>query len=149
MFCTECGHKTESNVRFCANCGKNQDSTQNAQTSDLVIQSDLDDASNKAINDTNSSFAVRQNLKKFTVHTNMTCFECGYSGLMGVTKIIVPWYVSWWFVLPMFFILSLFGIGLIGLIVIGVVFGILRNAVMKKETECPSCNTQLTQRELI
>ena len=83
---------------------------------------------------------IRESLKQFTTHINLTCLECGYIGLMGVTGTIVPWYVSWWTIFFVFVASSYFHITALslGAILVGVRF-----LVSKKLVVCPSCKSEL------
>jgi hypothetical protein len=38
---------------------------------------------------------IRDDLKNYPNHQNVSCLECGYSGIMGIVKSIPPWWASW------------------------------------------------------
>ena len=92
---------------------------------------------------------LREELKKFQTHTNMHCLECGYTGLMGVTGKIIPWYLTWWILIPLSMVGSLFGLGIIGSIILGAILGFARNLFLKAKATCPSCKKNLIARSRI
>ena len=81
---------------------------------------------------------VRVELRKYDNLTEFSCLECGYSGLMGVVGKHVPWYLTWWVLVPLF----MTGIGIIPAIGLGV----WRSSSTKLEVVCPSCKNNLIQR---
>ncbi|MGL5798730.1 MAG: hypothetical protein ACRCYN_01440 [Plesiomonas sp.] len=102
------------------------------------------------VNDINNdkniiSESILENLRPFNKHINSTCMECGYSGLMGLQKDTVPWYISWpVFVIACLAIVPFFtsspfivGAG------IGVVFALIRHSLTKKILLCPNCKETL------
>lgn len=99
--------------------------------------------SNGAAHDLSSEH-VRQSLRKYNKHTNATCLECGYSGLMGVKKSKRPWYLSWWTVIALFLVTLPFGgIGGVTWFFIALAMGLFLKHVM----ECPSCGAELEETE--
>ena len=63
--------------------------------------------------------------------------ECGYNGIMGIIKEIIPWSLSYWFIIPLAVIVYfLFGISVAVTIIILVIF---RYFSKKYYVECPSC----------
>lgn len=84
---------------------------------------------------------IRTSLKKYGTHTQMTCLECGYIGLMGVKKSTRPWYLSWWVVI-VFFIISM-PFGPIGWGV-PIILGLAMAFSQKHTVECPNCLKELT-----
>lgn len=94
---------------------------------------------------------LREKLKPHRTHTNMTCLECGYSGLMGVTGTSVPWWLSLWLLIPLFMIIGgAFGlVGFIVSIVLALVFSAMRQQHLKKQAICPSCDKRLTSTETV
>ena len=90
---------------------------------------------------------VLEELRKYESHEEVQlCLECGYSGLMGLVREEIPWFVSWWILIPVFLILggSLGGYGLIGAFIAGVVLQIIRSAYRKRIVVCPKCKNSLT-----
>jgi hypothetical protein len=81
---------------------------------------------------------IREGLKGFSSHeSSATCLECGYVGMMGIKKKIVPWYVSAWLILS---ILILSGGGLF--IIAGIIL-LVRMKITKKMITCPNCRQDL------
>lgn len=93
-----------------------------------------------------SSEHVRQSLRRYNKHTNATCLECGYSGLMGVKKSNRPWYLSWWVVIPLVLVITQF-VGLFGGFFIGLFIALAMSHFLKHEMECPSCGAELEETE--
>lgn len=87
---------------------------------------------------------VRASLKKYQKHTNMTCFECGYSGFMGVKRVVRPWYASWWLVILALIVTAPFG-PWAWTTNLAVVLVMLFSG--KKVTECPNCGVDLLETE--
>lgn len=83
---------------------------------------------------------IRESLKQFDDHEELTCLECGYSGLMGVKENIIPWYATWWSII--FLIVAFAPFGGSG-IVFGFILGVLRQVVTKSIVVCPSCKSEL------
>jgi hypothetical protein len=81
---------------------------------------------------------IREGLKGFQSHVqSVSCLECGYIGMMGVKKNVVPWYVSAWLILA---ILILSGGALF--IIAGIIL-LLRIKITKKMVTCPNCRHDL------
>jgi ribosomal protein S27E len=81
---------------------------------------------------------IREGLKGFSSHApSVTCLECGYVGMMGVKKKVVPWYVSAWLILA---ILILSGGALF--IIAGILL-LIRIKITKKMVTCPNCRQDL------
>lgn len=141
MFCSKCGTAVADDSQFCSKCGQSTlDTTTSGQrASDKKQFSSYEDLTPE----------LREKLKAFQKHTNMACLECGYSGLMGVTGTIVPWFMSWWVWIPIFALIGLTGVGFVGAIILGLIIGFVRTKVLKKKTVCPSCDTHLTSLENI
>jgi hypothetical protein len=79
---------------------------------------------------------VRLNLKKFSNHRDdVTCLECGYRGLMGITRKVVPWYASWFVIIP----LCMTGVGIIGAFILGM----FRTTRTKVFCFCPNCQQEI------
>lgn len=79
---------------------------------------------------------IRENLKPFPkLRPGVTCLECGYTGLMGITRKEAPWYASW----PVIIMLCLTGIGLFGAFILGM----LREGKSKVWCFCPNCRREI------
>lgn len=78
---------------------------------------------------------ILKKLRNYKKTEDCFCLECGYDGLMGVQKTIVPWYLSWWVLIPVL----LTGIGIIP----GIILGIWRFIAEKQQLVCPNCNSTL------
>jgi hypothetical protein len=75
---------------------------------------------------------VLRELRKHEEHyQNATCLDCRYEGIAGVVGRNVPWYVTWWVIIPLCFT----GIGIIG----GLILGLFRASQIKPICECPQC----------
>jgi len=144
MFCTQCGTATAGDARFCSNCGK---PAQGASSSSVLASNPVSAAppipreeakERKSSGDGTTAIPnhILESLKKFEDHKTVTCLECGYAGMMGIKKNIVPWYVSWWAIAV---VIVVFGAGF----VFGLVLGLLRLAFVKQLVICPSCNSEL------
>lgn len=135
MFCSQCGTNNNNDVRFCTECGKQ------------VMQNNTREItpprkSYKNVEDLTPE--LRAKLRGYETHTNMSCLECGYSGLMGVTGKIVPWYLSYWLWIPIYIIIALTGAKFVGSFIVGLIVGITRNKLLKKKALCPACDTHIT-----
>lgn len=80
---------------------------------------------------------IRQELKNYDEFIFLLCLECGYEGQMGVIKKEIPWYLTWWVLLP----ILLTGIGTIPAILLGV----WRGFSTRHRVVCPSCKNTLLQ----
>lgn len=90
---------------------------------------------------------ILKNLNMYTGTRQCTCLKCGYIGLMGVVKELIPWYAS----IPFALILA-WGLGIVmslfwapwivGLAVAIIVWGIRYNTA-KVILCCPSCEIRL------
>ncbi|EFX2000394.1 TPA: hypothetical protein ACIUWU_001649 [Shigella sonnei] len=85
--------------------------------------------------------SILENLRPFKKHVNSTCMGCGYTGLMGVHKDSVPWYVSWWMIAVICFVIAPF-IPKYAMF-IGVGLAVARVALTKKIVSCPNCKETL------
>lgn len=151
--CNECGRRLSDRAKACPQCGAP------VPSASLTIDAEIDSqrSSAEALSQQGSKYRyfgtpqpslqlsdhVRENLKKHAKHTEMTCLECGYAGLMGVKKTNVPWYVSWWMLLvyaivfaPLSWIFIL-------------IFVLARFGSRKHETECPNCGVGLQSKEFV
>lgn len=81
--------------------------------------------------------AILRNLALYGKHRSLLCLFCGYKGMMGMVKVTVPWYLSWWVIVP----LVLTGIGLVPAVLLGVIRGNAGRALV----DCPNCGRRLLQ----
>jgi len=81
------------------------------------------------------STQIRQVLKQYNELIELNCLECGYVGQMGVIKAKIPWYLTWWVLIPVL----LTGIGFIPAFFLG----LWRLVSTKHTVECPSCRKTL------
>ena len=88
----------------------------------------------KSIPDTKDP-KILNKLRGYDEHSSILCLECGYEGLMGVEGKRVPWYLTWWVLIP----ICLTGIG----IVPAFLLGFLRYSLTKERVRCPNCGSQL------
>ncbi len=77
-----------------------------------------------------------EKLREYDEHSTVLCLECGYNGLMGVEGKHVPWYLTWWVLIP----ILLTGVGTIPAIALG----LWRGFSVKETVRCPNCDSQLT-----
>jgi len=151
--CDECGRRVSDRAKACPQCGA--PALWPPLTTDVGIdplrtsakdhskQGGAYRSSETSRPSIQLSDHVRGNLKKHAKHTEMTCLECGYAGLMGVKKTNVPWYVSWWMLLvyaivfaPLRWIFIL-------------IFVLARFGSRKHKTECPNCGVGLQSKEFV
>lgn len=131
-FCVYCGSKLDDLAAFCGSCGgeiqKLYNSQVETQQTFLKTESEM-------------SEKIRLNLRQYRKHKTLTCLECGYSGLMGVTKETLSGVGFWISLLIVGFLLGyLFGaIGWIAGLAIGAVAGLSSKA----KVMCPNCNKEL------
>ena len=45
---------------------------------------------------------ILKKLRGYDEHSSILCLECGYEGLMRVEGKCVPWYLTWWVLIPIF-----------------------------------------------
>lgn len=74
-------------------------------------------------------------LRAFERHQQAFCLHCGYDGLMGVEKRWLPWYMTWWVILPL--LISSVGI------VPAIALWWNRASSLKFHLRCPHCNAGL------
>lgn len=78
---------------------------------------------------------VIEKLRDFDRHQQAFCLYCGYDGLMGVEKRWLPWYLTWWVIIP----LLITSIGW----VVAIALWWQRGPSLKFRVRCPHCNTGL------
>ena len=147
IFCGKCGSKQPVTLNFCQKCGN---ALQVAMQDKSLSQSSP--LFQNAENDINRiPESIRTNLGKDQSHRKLTCLECGYVGLMGISEVIAKKSSSW-MIFAVAGGVALFGlllgpIGLVGGIVIGVVIGVYSGmsdaSNQKVHVECPSCLKKL------
>lgn len=138
MVCSKCNSSVNKEAKFCSECGHS-----------IVSDSTITDS---AITDNEviASENIRQELKQYKVHSHLICLECGYEGLMGIGKKVIPWIIR----VPLFLVIVvlvailwiLFGIW-------GLIFGILiflpiNNYLSRSYIHCPNCKEKLLRRKL-
>lgn len=97
------------------------------------ISDDTHDEGYTLGNNPNKERILRE-LKKHEEHYDKaTCLDCGYEGIAGVVGKKIPWYVTWWVIVPVCFT----GIGIIG----GLILGLIRASQIKGICECPNCRS--------
>lgn len=94
-------------------------------------------------------------LRQSSEHVQAFCLECGYEGPMGVLRRVIPWYLSYWALIPAgaiawqaagSYLVLRSGIGAswwILVIIFVVLFGI-RMARTQTVMLCPACGAELT-----
>jgi hypothetical protein len=121
MHCVKCGTNLSDNDQYCQNCGQARSKSYGTEKIERVSILPQE---------------IREKLSRYKqFHQNATCEECGYVGKMGVVKTHVPWYVTWWVIIPLCFT----GIGIIG----GVILGFLRGLKTVYEADCPNCDKRI------
>ncbi len=79
----------------------------------------------------NTDPRILNELRKYKKTAKVRCVQCKYNGLMGFKKRKIPWYLSWWVLIPICFT----GIGIIPAILLG----IWRTLATKERYVCPNC----------
>lgn len=136
-FCHVCGNGAEISAKFCGNCG--------VGLIELQDQS-VKESTHEAIDE-----RIRLNLKGFTQHRNLTCLECGYVGLMGISRIEEGKEKKWliWASGAFCFFASVFfgGFGFTSSVALGAIVGayIFFDSSKRQKifTVCPSCLLEL------
>jgi hypothetical protein len=140
-FCQSCGIEANAIDKYCASCG--------VELKELQEQHKINSSK---ISQDNLPEKIRENLKRYSKHLNLTCLECGYVGLMGVSRVDNSKKNKWgiWILVGFgafigFFLGFVFAI-IFGLI-IGAVGGILLGMDDRVKTTtfviCPSCLLEL------
>jgi hypothetical protein len=145
-FCTNCGTENTNNDKFCGKCGKGfgADIEKNHCNKCGFILNGTDKYCNKCGQSIHKIYAeesiqrvpvlpqdIRNNIIKYKKrHNKVTCYECGYVGPMGIIKEHVPWYVSWWIIIPF----------TLGGIILGLLLVFLRHFEITYEVDCPNCD---------
>lgn len=136
-FCHDCGVKTNESAKFCGGCGI-----------ELIVSQKEDIAVEEKKNVNSVSKKIRDNLKKYSKHLNLTCLECGYVGLMGISGIDESKKNKWgiWVLAGLGGVVG-FSYGFVGGLLIGVIGGILLflsdREKIKTHVVCPSCLKEL------
>lgn len=136
-FCHACGVKTYESAKFCEGCGI-----------ELIALQKEEIAVEKKQNDNSVPEKIRENLKQYSKHLNLTCLECGYVGLMGVSGIDESKKNKWgiWVLGGLGFVVGL-SYGFVAAIVLGAIGGIFLalsdREKIKTHVVCPSCLKEL------
>ena len=138
-YCTNCGKLTEPSHSYCSYCGN------------LINSGIATNPHNERVSRKPSAVPeeIRINLKNYKSHIELTCLECGYVGLMGVSKVIEHKKSSWpiWVLGGFMMIFGTFGFGFIGTLVVGgllgAYMGLKENEARETFVMCPSCSTEL------
>lgn len=120
--CPMCAEEILEAARKCKHCGEMiiTESGVNTQTVHLAP---------------GNSDEIRANLRPYSKHISRMCLDCGYEGLMGVTDTRVPWYLTFWIIVPVICT----GIGIIPAICLFV----WRDFATVQEVRCPACSAYL------
>ena len=130
-YCVNCGFQLEDSVSFCGSCGHE---IQKASNSGIKADSSVP-KEESAMSD-----RIRTNLKGYKKHKTLTCLECGYNGLMGVTKETYSGPAFW---IPVIIIILVIGMFIHIGILFGVALGLFFAVMSKAKVECPNCNQEL------
>lgn len=131
-YCVNCGFQLEDSFSFCGSCGQE---IKNASNSGIKADSSV------IKEESAMSDRIRTNLKGYKKHKTLTCLECGYNGLMGVTKETLSGLGFWISLLIVGFLLG-FLFGAIGWIA-GLAVGVVAGVSSKAKVMCPNCNQEL------
>lgn len=92
---------------------------------------------------------IAENLKQYTKHKECTCLECGYEGLMGVVKPVLPVYIRIPLKISLVIIItivySLLGKDIFVLLALGAIIAPLWIKLDKHYLFCPSCQQMIKQ----
>ena len=129
-YCVNCSFELENSASFCGSCGQ-----EIRKISNSGIEADSSVSKGESV----MSDRIRINLKGYKQHQVVTCLECGYNGLMGVSKETFSGPV-FWIPLTIFMVLiSLFiHIGLLFNLALGIFIAVSRKA----KVVCPNCNIE-------
>ena len=100
------------------------------------------------INQSSIPEKIRENLKQYSKHLSLTCLECGYVGLMGISRIDESKKNKWgiWVLGGLGFVIGL-SFGFVAAIVLGAIGGIFLalsdREKIKTHVVCPSCLREL------
>lgn len=137
MYCSKCGTQSHD-AKYCPECG----------TSISSGKAEADKTTGPELLSIPKS--VITNLKSFDEHIELTCLECGYKGLMGVTKREkhTGAKTAFWafFIIGICIFVLIFGGG-------GILFGAAMGLIglfisnklwpVKTFVKCPNCNSEL------
>jgi hypothetical protein len=139
-YCHSCGNKAEEIAKFCGGCGVELNVIAQGKT---AFTTDQDSKINLIPEN------IRLNLKKYEKHLSRTCLECGYVGLMGVSRVVENKKNNWilWIVGVLVGVYGfLFGITFITALAVGAIAGAFIFLKDQKETKtyvvCPSCSIE-------
>ena len=136
-FCKSCGENLNDGAKFCGSCG-------------VALNVSIENMMNKEIGRDQSSIPekIRENLKQYSKHLSLTCLECGYVGLMGISRIDESKKNKWgiWVLGGLGFVIGL-SFGFVAAIVLGAIGGIFLalsdREKIKTHVVCPSCSREL------
>jgi hypothetical protein len=141
-FCPSCGQAIDRDSKFCVNCGIEINSSKSLIGSQAL-------PSNPVLNELPDK--IRENLKNYSKHLQLTCLECGYVGLMGISKVDQSQKNKWgiWVLCAIGFLLGS-SFGALGIIT-GLLFGALGGIAIgmsdkdkiKAHVVCPNCMKEL------
>jgi hypothetical protein len=142
-FCETCGNEIIGSAKFCMNCGK--EIRVSESRSEIRLQ-----MNDSIVNEIPEK--ILNNLKNYPKHLKLTCLECGYVGLMGITKVDESQKNKWgiWVLGAIGFLFGS-GYGILGIIA-GLIFGALGGIVLgmsdrekiKTYVICPNCLKELS-----
>ena len=131
MFCSKCGAKLADNSSFCSACGV---ATTSAPTGNPGA-----DASREG----------QKDYEQVTSH-EVTCLECGYEGIMGISEkyIVKGWLIKGVILSVLEYIaasviLTRFMPSFVAFIIAGIVISITWTRLKRKYWICPSCKEML------
>ena len=135
-FCQACGIGVGDTAKFCSGCGLGINEPQENK----VVETK--DSTPESINE-----KIRVNLKDYNQHISLTCLECGYVGLMGISRKEEGKAKKRLILLAAIFILlsSIFtgGVGLIFSVGIGIYIALDSSKRDNTFVVCPSCLLEL------
>ena len=86
---------------------------------------------------------IRENLKKFNTHRQVTCLECGYVGLMGINNSKTSIAIFWMVLIAVCIFLATLGISFYIIFFMVFFVGIFKKLLFGDNVVCPSCERDL------
>jgi hypothetical protein len=131
-FCHECGIQAHKSAKYCGDCGVNLNEVK-GQQSELISKE-----SSPSIDE-----RILVNLREYDRHMKVTCLDCGYVGLMGISRTEEGKPKKRLILLAFIFIVvsSIFfgGVGVIVSVGIGLYIAMESSKRDKTFVVCPSC----------